>query len=478
MVGLSGIVSIIVGMEGVVLLPILTKTLGVYQYGVWALVNATIILAGPVATLGLRSGVVRLLAGKVDKKEISIEFFSVFAITLIAGVAVAASVASASNYLFRLFGNHSDAYYFVIGSFMIILWAARSFMQTYFQTFRQVNKYATYTILYVIGEIGFASFLVLSGYGLSGAIIGVTISNSIVVLLMISSIRRQIGFEGIKFSSTKEYLAIGLPLVPMFLFGWIVSSSDKYFIGIFKGASMVGIYSTTYAMTSLLTMFVSAIIFALDPTISKLWDEEEPGKVKEYLSQSLKYSMLLTIPSAFGLSVLGENILQTVAKPEFVPGAVLIPVLSIGMISSGVFNLFLSVLVLTKKTIYATHANLIAAFSSIALNIILVPLYGIWGAAISSMAAYMSLMLFGFYFSRKYLTFDMNALVILKSTAASIIMSLVILQLHPAGIFELMATVGTGAIVYGIVVILVGGITREELVFFWTKGLELLGIRK
>jgi O-antigen/teichoic acid export membrane protein len=192
----------------------------------------------------------------------------------------------------------------------------------------------------------------------------------------------------------------------------------------------------------------------------------------------LKYSLLLTIPSAFGISVLGENILQTMTKSEFVQGAVIIPILSIGMISYGIYYLFSSVLLLVKKTIYITHAISIAAISNIVLNIILIPLYGIWGAAMASMVAYLLMMFFGFHISRRYITFDLNARFILKSVIAASIMSLVIMQLHPVGILQLIITVCIGAGVYGLTIILIGGITRSELVFFWNLGCGLAGIRR
>lgn len=466
MVGLAGLASLIVNTEGIILLPILTKTLGLRLYGIWALVNAMILLAGPIATLGLNSGITRLLASITDKKKLSIEFFSIFFIILITGSAIAISVFLTSNLFISSFMEKGDAPYFMIGSGMIILWAARQILLTYFQIFRQMEKYIAYVILYFLGEIGLISYFVWNGYGLSGALAGVILANLLVVLLMLSNILGQIGFSGIKVSQIREYFAIGLPYVPMILFIWIMSTSNRYFIGIFQDASMVGLFSTTYSLTTLVMIFISAITFALEPTISKLRDEEEIGAVRQYLSQSLKFSMLFIIPCAVGISVLGESILQTMTKPEFTPGAVIIPILSIGMISHAIFSLFSSVLLMAKRTIYTTYSTGVAAILNIVLNIILIPSYGIWGAAITTMITYMALMFMGFYFSRKYLKFDMNVTFIFKSVIVSMIMALVILQIHPVGILQLIMTSGIGAVVYGIGIILMKGFTKDELGFF------------
>ena len=65
-----GIMSLLVALSDFLWLPLLTKTLGVQDYGIWTQVKATVGLIVPLAGLGLPFAMVRFLAAKKDKKEI------------------------------------------------------------------------------------------------------------------------------------------------------------------------------------------------------------------------------------------------------------------------------------------------------------------------------------------------------------------------------------------------------------------------
>ncbi|MCK4731610.1 MAG: oligosaccharide flippase family protein, partial [Methanophagales archaeon] len=69
-VGLIGITNLLVNLRGLILIPILTKTLGAEGYGLWAQVIVTIALITPLVTLGLSSAMIRFLAAERDRKEI------------------------------------------------------------------------------------------------------------------------------------------------------------------------------------------------------------------------------------------------------------------------------------------------------------------------------------------------------------------------------------------------------------------------
>ena len=63
-VGLVGIVNLLVSLSGIILLPILTKTLPIGEYGIWVQIIVTITLISPVAGLGLPYTMVRFLAAE------------------------------------------------------------------------------------------------------------------------------------------------------------------------------------------------------------------------------------------------------------------------------------------------------------------------------------------------------------------------------------------------------------------------------
>ena len=76
-VGLVGIVNLLVSLSGLILLPILTKTLPIEEYGIWVQILVTITLISPIVGLGLPYTMVRFLAAEKDKTKIQEGFYSV-----------------------------------------------------------------------------------------------------------------------------------------------------------------------------------------------------------------------------------------------------------------------------------------------------------------------------------------------------------------------------------------------------------------
>jgi O-antigen/teichoic acid export membrane protein len=108
-VGLIGITNLLVNLRGLILIPILTKTLGAEGYGLWAQVIVTIALITPLVTLGLSSAMIRFLAAERDKKEIQEGFYSSSVLIFFGSV-----LASAILFIFSepiaasLFGGATD----------------------------------------------------------------------------------------------------------------------------------------------------------------------------------------------------------------------------------------------------------------------------------------------------------------------------------------------------------------------------------
>ena len=102
-IGLSTITQGLFSLKGIIILPILTKTLGASDYGIWAQVLVTVTLLRPVVTLGLGHATVRFLSSK-GKNEINQGIFTVFSILLLVSV----SAWSADKYELRYASEYPD----------------------------------------------------------------------------------------------------------------------------------------------------------------------------------------------------------------------------------------------------------------------------------------------------------------------------------------------------------------------------------
>jgi O-antigen/teichoic acid export membrane protein len=278
---------------------------------------------------------------------------------------------------------------------------------------------------------------------------------------------KEIGVKIPDFSKLKPYLHYGLPLVPSTIFAWIAASSDRYVIVYFLGLAPVGIYSAAYNISqAAIFMFLAPISFVLVPTLSRLYDDNKMEEVKTHLSYSLKYFLMFAIPVTFGVSVLAKQILTIIATSEFVyTGSLVMPFVALSMVLSGFYSIIGTVLILVKKTkIYGLIWGM-AALTNLSLNIVLVPYIGILGAAIATLISCAIASVITVRLSFRYLRFEIGLTFIIKSIVAAVIMALILWQLNPIGTLNVLISIGVGAVIYFIILILLKGIEREELGF-------------
>jgi len=129
-------------------------------------------------------------------------------------------------------------------------------------------------------------------------------------------------------------------------------------------------------------------------------------------------------------------------------------------------EIFRDILILTKNTKIVGSMWVLLAILNIILNIVLIPIIGIVGAAISTMLTYaLSTVLTAFYAFR-YIKFIIEWRFIGKSIAASAIMCIVVYYLDPNTLIDLLTTIAIAAGIYTVIIALSNCFSKEELIFF------------
>ena len=448
-VAIIGITQVLTSLGGFILLPLITKTLGAYDYGIWAQISITISLLTPMALLGLSMALVRFLSAEKDPERIREGLYSIIVFVLFTGSGISFLVLLLSDPLaVSVFGDITTSPYIKAGSFLILLSALNQLALFYFRISRQTRTFAIFTIFRVFGQLFLVLALLLSGFGVMGVILAhLTVDAALFVVAMVRIIT-QVGFALPKFTYLTEYLRYSLPLTPNSLIRWITDSSDRYLIGFFLGVGSVGIYSAAYAIGNLVQLFISPIQFILFPTLSKLYDEGKSNDVKVYLSYSMKYFLFIAIPAVFGLTVLSKPLLEIFTSPEFVPGSSVIPFIALAGLMAGVFQIVINITHLVKKTQFNLVIHVIAAVINVILNVLLIPMIGILGAAIATTLSYLVMVIICTIVSFRYITFNLHWDFIIKSVAASGIMAGGIIFMQPAGFTLLIMAIIFGVLTY------------------------------
>ena len=175
---------------------------------------------------------------------------------------------------------------------------------------------------------------------------------------------------------------------------------------------------------------------------------------------------MVAIPSAFGLTVLSTSLLTTLTTSEFLSGAIIVPIIAFATIILYCSSLNANILLLFEKTKTAGSISIVTASVNIILNIILVPLIGILGAAIATLLAFTLHLFLTITFSLKMMKYDVDFKFIIKCIISSVIMASVVWKLNPIGAVDILISVGIAVGVYFGVMVLLRGFTQEEYVFF------------
>ena len=451
--------------RGLIFLPILTKMLGADYYGAWSIMLVTVYLLLPIVMLGLPYGLGRFIPGEKDKHEVAEGLFST-----IYFVALFSSIGAISIYFLSdviadgLLKNIAYSNIIKLISPLIVLQSLNQICTDFFVLRHKAKKYSMLMIAQTCIEISLVYLFISSGYSLFGAALGLLISRGAILGVSMYFIVSHIGLCFPSVSVFSSYFRYGIHIVPSAISEWIISSSDKYMIGLFLGAASVGLYSASYGIATIPLVAMYIVTFASSPIIFKSYDEGRIQDTQNYLSYSLKYILILIIPSVFGLSILARPILLSLTTAEFARfGIFIIPLVSSSIIFEAVRATYGRVLQLYKRTKLFAIASLTAGLVNIGLNIFFIPHFGIIGAATTTLIAYSITGIIMYRNSQKYIKFSIDKKSILKSISASIIMSLAIFKLNPGSMVGLISSVSIGIVTYICTMLLMRSFQKNEL---------------
>lgn len=474
-IGLVGFSQTYHNLKGLFLLPVLTKTLGTSEYGIWALIYATISILQPFIILGLHDAILRFLAPK-SKEKILQGVITIVIVVLFTGTITSIILFFSSDFIANIILKVPSAAYLIkIVVPFIILDSVNSIILGSFRVFGMIKKYAAVLIIKTTLEIGLIVFFILSGFGLIGAILSLIIVAVICLIIMLFFIFSYAGFAKPDFSLVKPYLLFSVPLVPITLAQFVIEISDRYVIGFFMDAEKVGIYSAAYGIGVIPFAISTYLCYVLKPTIYAYYDNGMVDKARMYLSYSWKYLLMLSIPSAFGLSILARPLLLNMTTSKFVSdGVYIIPLVVVGIVFWGMEQIFAVSLLIFKRRKIFVIAFISGALTNFLLNIILVPRYGIIAAAVTTLIAYILLTFIIGYSSRKHFPFDLNFRFISKCFFAATGMTLFIWIFNPNTVVGIVISIIIGIIIYFCLLVFQRGFTREELRTIF----EIFGLKK
>ncbi len=227
-----------------------------------------------------------------------------------------------------------------------------------------------------------AIFLGFGIAGLAGGFVGGLIIGGIVNLRYLD-----IKLVRFKFSHLKNLSGFSFWIFLSAGGSLVFNYADTVLIGFFMSNADVGIYRTAFQLTSVATFTTLAFQTVLYPKISSWEVQGMIGEIQDALARAFTYSLLLAIPACMGGWILGERLLYYLYGSSFVEGAPALYFLLLVQVA----NVFMFLATMSLNALnHPKHAftiTLIAAVANIVLDVILIPVFGIMGAAAATLIA-------------------------------------------------------------------------------------------
>ncbi|MXR41848.1 oligosaccharide flippase family protein [Halobaculum sp. WSA2] len=458
-------------LRGVLVIPILTKLFGPSTYGVWIQYSISLILITKLASLGLENAMNRYLPG-ADDTRLREDYYAVLVVTLATAVAIG---------LFTIIFRQTTAEFLFpteSGSTILLLLATASVANIYFvQTLqmlrsqRRIKSMNLWRSARILGEVG---CLLVGGFFLNsivGVFLGILALYLLFSLLLSVQAVSIVGVSIPRFANIRSYLNFSLPLLLSTVAYWVVNTSDRYVITYFLGLDSVGIYSVMYAIAAVIGTVSHPIINVLFPDLSELKKEGETEESQSRLGIIVRYFLLFATPSIVGIIILRIPTIRLISTSTIARDANLMAILAPGMALYGTFNIFIQVLKVEERTLLVGLLWGGVAISNICLNIILVPVYGITGAAIATFTAFViGLTSAGWYLREDLVQIRFEFVRVVASAGVMGVFVLIMRwQLSPLGFPSLFATVLVGIGIYTISSYRLRTITGHELKYLQQK---------
>lgn len=369
------------------LLPVFTSYLTPKDYGIISILGFITFLVNPIFGLGFGAslGLVYFDSGDEIKKHQTT--WTAFMILLFSvSFLVSLGILFAKEISFVAF--QTDAFSHYIKLYVVV--AALGIIILPFQQFLQFEERAKMFVMItlvssVITICLNVVFVVFLSRGVEGWIIGTLLGAIATFVLFFLSVISSTKFK-INLSLGKLLLKHGYPMIPGFAFIFIMGSSGKYMLQLFRGLDEVGIYAIGYNMGNIMMLASSAFKSAWYPFFQSFVNDKD--KARAIFGRAFTYYMFGFGALSIFFFIFAKPVTLIMTKAAFHDSYKVIGMVALSQFFVGVSSIFLTGVYYAKKIYLAAVVQFIGSAAVIILNIILIPQFGFVGAAIAMMLGF------------------------------------------------------------------------------------------
>jgi O-antigen/teichoic acid export membrane protein len=455
------------------LTPFLTHQLSRRDFGALAVLYTIIDLVTIITQLGISPAFFRAYNGDYEspRDRLGVLSVSIILLTLVS-IPIAVVIMVAAPWLSEiLFNSPSFSESVRLTALVIILENLTVPGISWLRAEKRAIFYSALSIINVLLILG--TNIVLVGVlhkGVNGALLAKGMGYAAIVvctlpLMLLLIIRRK--SLHLRSDIMRNMLFFGVPTIFSSIAAWVLQLSDRYLLSHFGSLAQTASYSVAYTLGAVLNpLFLAPFGLAWIPVMYAIAKREEAAYIFRLVFRW--YSTILFF-ATFALSLLSTVVLEMLFPPAYQKIAIIIPIITLSTMLLGVYYFFAIGVLIRRKTIFEFLYFLIAASVNVLLNIYFIPHYGALGAAVSTLLAYMILVLISYIVNQRIypVTFEIGFFIIRLLVGVALYVGSSFWAHTQRPLISWSISIGT-LILYGVFLMLLGGVSAKKLQkIFW-----------
>ncbi len=376
--------SIISKLIAVALLPLYTRFLTPSDYGAAEIMFGAVVAASIVIRLGVIEALLRFYyrPDEVPDRVVATSFATLFW----AGSIVAIVLMPFAGPISDLLLGEPDAALARVAIAGLWVLTLSEYLLTIFRLDERARAFFVVTMLSVLVTIPVTVVLVaVLEMGAIGLLIGSYGTGTVVITGLIVYHRRRLSLIP-DWPLLKRMMRFGLPTMPAELSLYSLSFIDRILIARMLGLTEAGLYSLAIKVAQSVNVLVRGFQLAFPPLAYSIVDDDEARRAYSAVVTWFVAIMALVVT---GIWLVAPWIIRIFAAPEFFGAHEAVGPVAAGTALYALYMVLLVVLGRTGRTEFNFPATVAGVVVNIGLNVLLLPIWGIVGAAVSLCVSYM-----------------------------------------------------------------------------------------
>jgi O-antigen/teichoic acid export membrane protein len=403
------------------------------EYGIYSLLIAFLPFFVAFSTLGLHLGTPRQISYFKGKNEPKVRnvINSSLQISIVVAIILSVILYLSSNFLSNtVFHSTVFSQPLKISSIAIPFYVLMIIIVSIYRGFNRVDvKVYFLDILRAVFFLSFLTSIIIFALSFMELIYAYVLSFVIACLVLTFYTMRtplpiKIEKKSVLRPRGKELLAFSLPLLVNVMLNMVLMWGGTVILGYFKSLDVVGLYSGAFILAAYILFVLTSTESIYLPIASQLYSRNLIEELRRTYQVLTKWIFSAALPTFLILFLFPELILSFLFGLNYIPASLALRILTLGFIFPVLLGLNTISLLVLGKTRLIMYIGLIGALVYIGLNILLIPLLGIEGAALASTSSYIivnlisSTKLYQFEkihpFSKNYLKLIVNSFLLMS----------------------------------------------------------------